>query len=169
MTLYAYSRNVANLKCLKETMLRYRLEVLDEEIIAFARPALSVRTLPPHILSEIRDNIGERQLVTWGRSDSAEADILESLGIPVSGRVYWNMDLVKGSGVHHFSWINDKRGAVFLICWDVRMDDKLSEYFSKINFKEREDFMLISTKGYGFSDYPDISVGERRAAVPRTP
>ena len=147
--IYCYTSNTKVKEKLKMASMRLSLNETGQEVSVQGLPTTSRYSMPLRYMKTISENIGGRTLVSWGNGGKMEKDLYDAFGLQVIDRVYWNKDFVKGDADHYFPWINDKKDKIYLICWNIKMDDKLSDYFKKHGFIENIDFVLI------FS-FPDI-------------
>ncbi len=141
--IYCYTFNPKVKKELEMASMRLSLNETGQEVSIQGFPATSIYSMPERYMKIISENIGGRTLVAWGNGGKMENDLYDAFGLQVTDRVFWNKDLVKGDTHHHFPWINDKKDKIYLICWNIKMDNKLSDYFEKYGFVEDRDFVLI--------------------------
>lgn len=81
--------------------------------------------------------------MTWGLDEMMEGDLHDESGMLVTNRVYQNKGPINTELDYLFPWIKGKRGKIYFICWNNRMNDKLSSHFSKNRSIENGDFLLI--------------------------
>ncbi len=143
--IYCYTPDLKIKKKLESTHARFLLKETSQEVVVNSLPNSSLFTIQLKHLKIIADNLNGRKIITWGIDERMENDLYRALGLKVEGKVYWNKNLITEESDHHFPWISNKKSEIYLICWNIKMDDKLSSYFNENKFIENEDFILISS------------------------
>jgi len=144
--IYGYTLNSNIIKKLEHASIRLSLKETMQEVSIQGFSILSTYILPVKYVEIIMQNIGNRDLIFWGIGGQMENELYSMSGLKLSGRVFWNQTSIKNKTDHHFSWIDDKKEKIYLVCWNIKKDSKLYSYFDKNGYKENIDYLLIVDK-----------------------